>query len=238
MKFCSVVLRASDRNNIMGGCTTTSETNQRYSWYSPPLLRLMKMVTPSICSMDWPMAAFISSSVIKQIKIWFQRSPFFSSPHTLLLPLTAPFFSLCSIKVQSFKGPWDNPSSPSSSWNTGLDHVTCLSWWPSLPKKKWWFPGDRALHKKLVKKSAHMRSDKNWETQFLARFYFGYFSTEMTADRSTWETSCICLPFIETRVIRAERVPISDIPRLWSGVKTKRHLIDYLSGKYLLSGSD
>ena len=38
---------------------------------------------------------------------------------------------------------------------------------------------------------------------------FLVFLTEMTADRFTWETSCICPPFTETGVTRAERAPVS-----------------------------
>lgn len=115
---------------------------------------------------------------------------------------------------------------------------SCLSWWPILQKKKGVFSRSVSPPQEISQKSTHMRSDKKWETRFLARFYFGYFSTEMTADRSTWETSCICLPFIETRVTRAERVPISDTPHLQFRVKTKRHLEDHLSSEYLLTRSD
>lgn len=73
LHFHEVLWCGSQTHNIMGGegCTTTSETSKRYSWYSPPLLRLMKRVTPSIGSMDCSMAAFIRSGVIKQIKTWF-----------------------------------------------------------------------------------------------------------------------------------------------------------------------
>lgn len=139
------------------------------------------------------------------------------------------FFSLCDIEGQPSKGPWANPDHPSFSWSTGSDHMILSLLMANSPKKKMVFSRSESPTQEICQKSTHMRSDKNRETQFLARFYFGYFSTEMTADRSTWETSCICLPFIETRVTRAERVPISDTPHLRFRVKTKRHLVDHLS---------
>lgn len=148
------------------------------------------------------------------------------------------FFSLCGIEGEPYKGHWANPNHPSFSWSTGWNHVILSLLMANSPKKKGVFSRSVSPPQEISQKSTHMRSDKKWETRFLARFYFGYFSTEMTADRSTWETSCICLPFIETRVTRAERVPISDTPHLQFRVKTKRHLEDHLSSEYLLTRSD
>lgn len=149
----------------------------------------------------------------------------------LLLASICLIFSLCGLE-----GPWANPNHPSFSWSTGLDYVILLM--ANSPKKKMVVLRSESLPQKICQKSTHMRSDKNRETRFLARFYFGYFSIEMRADESTWEASCICLPFIETKVTRAEKVPISNTPHLQFRVKTKKHLVDHLSSKYLLNRSD
>ena len=111
-------------------------------------------------------------------------------------------------------------------WESGLAPP-----WSSLP----WLPiparegvsqprREREVHEKLTSSLLTWgvaRTER--PTQFPAKFYFWYFSTEMTADRSTWETSCICPPFTETGVTRAERAPVSDTMSQ-GGVNSRRPL--------------
>lgn len=104
-----------------------------------------------------------------------------------------------------------------SAWTTLIQSPLMIS-----SPKKWCFPAKRGEKSpwEVYQQSAHMRSDENWETQTIPRkVLFLVFSTEMTVDRSTWETSCICPPFTETGVTRAERAPISDTPCPRVGVR-------------------
>lgn len=185
----------------------------------------------------FPSSAFTRSCVINQIwDLWLQQNSYLL-PHIHSSCLYVSIFSQCSIEDQSSKGPWTNPYPPSSSWSTDLNHVIMYLLMTSSPKRKWCFLGERVLHKKLAKSLRTWGVTRTERLNSWQGFILGIFLLKWQQDRSTWETSCICLPFIETRVTRAERVPISDTPHLWFRVKTKRHLVDHLSSKYLLSRS-
>lgn len=108
---------------------------------------------------------------------------------------------------------------------------TTLTLLPQIasPPRKWSLSHERGrkVHEKLTGSLLTWGVTRT-ETQTIPhKVLFLVFSTEMTADRSTWETSCIWPhtqgpPFTETGLTQAERAPISDVASVKVESKNRR----------------